>query len=189
MSYYYNSHVIRSNDKRAIEKLELKIEELTAKQERMKAINAYYRKKKNIYGFPDLSDEERKDICWNLSYGKNPKPYPSFTLSNNGAEIRRLKGRLEHLKEIKARGTQEHSEEETGVKGLKVIENAEEVRLLLIFDEELDEKTIKLLDGNRFEWSPKFKAWERVLNNSSKYAAECVIEQLKEWAENEQQNK
>ena len=62
-------------------------------------------------------------------------------LLTNGAEIRRLNGRLEHLKEIKARGTQEHSEEETGVKGLKVIENAEAMRHLLIFDENPDEKT------------------------------------------------
>ena len=143
---------IKSNDARAIEKLELKIEKLTEEQEMMKAVNAYYRKNKTLDGCP---------------------------LSNNNANIRRLKERLEKLKTIKEAGTQEHSEDEVGIEGLKIVENTEAMRIQLIFDDKPDEKTRELLKRNGFRWSPRFTAWQRNLNENGKWAARRVIEELK----------
>lgn len=175
------SGAIKSNDEKAIEKLEVKIERLTELQETMKAVNAYYRKNKTLEGCPDLTMEQiaeaeesmKKD--WHI----DDKPFPSFELTNNGANIRRLQERLDKLKEVKEAGTQEHEEGETGVEGLKVVENAEAMRIQLIFDGKPDEETRTMLKHWGFKWSPRFTAWQRVLNENGKYAAKKVIEELK----------
>lgn len=173
---------IMSDDERAIEKLELKIERLTEEQEMMKAVNAYYRKNKTLDGCPVLTDEQIEEAKAEMSkdWHISDSPYPGWALQNNNANIRRLKERLEKLKEVKAAGTQEHSEEEVGVEGLKIVENTEAMRIQLIFDGKPDEKTRTLLKSYGFKWSPRFTAWQRVLNENGKYAARKVIEKIKE---------
>lgn len=172
---------IKSNDARAIEKLELKIEKLTEEQEMMKAVNAYYRKNKTLDGCPALTEEEIEKVKEEMAKGWNieDKPFPSWALSNNNANIRRLKERLEKLKTIKEAGTQEHSEDEVGIEGLKIVENTEAMRIQLIFDDKPDDKTRELLKRNGFRWSPRFTAWQRNLNENGKWAARRVIEELK----------
>ena len=172
---------IKSNDARAIEKLELKIEKLTEEQEMMKAVNAYYRKNKTLDGCPALTEEEIEKSKEEMAKGWNieDKPFPGWALSNNNANIRRLKERLEKLKAIKEAGTQEHSEDEVGIEGLKIVENTEAMRIQLIFDDKPDDKTRELLKRNGFRWSPRFTAWQRNLNENVKWAARRVIEELK----------
>lgn len=172
---------IKSNDARAIEKLELKIEKLTEEQEMMKAVNAYYRKNKTLDGCPALTEEEIEKSKEEMAKGWNieDKPFPGWALSNNNANIRRLKERLEKLKAIKEAGTQEHSEDEVGIEGLKIVENTEAMRIQLIFDDKPDDKTRELLKRNGFRWSPRFTAWQRNLNENGKWAARRVIEELK----------
>lgn len=172
---------IKSNDARAIEKLELKIEKLTEEQEMMKVVNAYYRKNKTLDGCPALTEEEIEKLKEEMAKGWSieDKPFPGWALSNNNANIRRLKERLEKLKTIKEAGTQEHSEDEVGIEGLKIVENTEAMRIQLIFDDKPDEKTRELLKRNGFRWSPRFTAWQRNLNENGKWAARRVIEELK----------
>ena len=180
---------IKSNDERAIEKLELKIERLTEAQETMKAVNAYYRKNKTLDGCPDLTEEQTAKLKEAMSSGWHyeDKPFASYQLTNNGAEIRRLKERLAKLKEIKEAGTQEHSEEEVGIEGLTVVENTEAMRIQLIFDDKPDEETRALLKSYGFRWSPRFTAWQRNLNDNGKWAAKKVIQLLKKSAEEAEQ--
>lgn len=172
---------IKSDDDRAIEKLELKIERLTDEQEMMKAVNAYYRKNKTLDCCPVLTEEQIEEAKaemskdWNIS----DSPYPGWALSSNNANIRRLKERLEILKEVKAAGTQEHYEDEVGVDGLKIVENTEAMRIQLIFDHKPDEETRTILKSYGFKWSPRFSAWQRVLNENGKSAARKAIEQIK----------
>lgn len=180
---------IKSSDERAIEKLELKIERLTEAQETMKAVNAYYRKNKTLDGCPDLTEEQTAKLKEAMSSGWHyeDKPFASYQLTNNGAEIRRLKERLAKLKEIKEAGTQEHSEEEVGIEGLTVVENTEAMRIQLIFDDKPDEETRALLKSYGFRWSPRFTAWQRNLNDNGKWAAKKVIQLLKKSAEEAEQ--
>lgn len=175
------SDAIKSSDERAIEKLELKIERLTEAQETMKVVNAYYRKNKTLDGCPDITEEQAEKLKEAMESGWHyeDKPFASWQLSNNNAEIRRLKERLTKLKEIKEAGTQEHSEEELGIEGLKVVENTEAMRIQLIFDEKPDEETRELLKSNGFRWSPRYTAWQRNLNENGKWAAQRVINTLK----------
>lgn len=180
---------IKSSDERAIEKLELKIERLTEAQETMKAVNAYYRKNKTLDGCPDITEEQIEKLKTAMASGWHyeDKPFASYQLTNNGAEIRRLKERLAKLKEIKEAGTQEHSEEEVGIEGLTVVENTEAMRIQLIFDDKPDEETRALLKSYGFRWSPRFTAWQRNLNDNGKWAANKVIQLLKKSAEEAEQ--
>lgn len=50
------NHVIYSDDPQAVEKLQAKLDKLTAMHARMKEINAYFRKHATALGCPGLSD-------------------------------------------------------------------------------------------------------------------------------------
>ena len=76
------------------------------------------------------------------------------------------------------RGSSEREAE--GVEGLKVVENAEAMRIQLIFDEKPDANVRAILKDNGFRWAPSQNAWQRQLNESGKWAAERVLKKLKE---------
>ena len=91
---------ISADDDRAVEKLEAKLAGLEAMQEEMKTVNAYYRKHKTLEGCPVLSAEEIGKLQSSMAsdWRKNPVPYPSYLLTNNNANIRRTRQRIEDLK-------------------------------------------------------------------------------------------
>lgn len=171
---------IKSNDERAIEKLEVRIEQLTELQETMKAVNAYYRKHKTLDGCDLIEPEtiEKIKIGMARDWRSDPKPFESFELSNNNTNIRRLKQRLQELEKVKDQKTTEAEIEE--IDGLRVVENVEQMRIQLLFNGKPCEETRTLLKSYGFKWSPKNMAWQRVLNSNGKYAAGKVIEKLKE---------
>ena len=90
---------ISADDDRAVEKLEAKLAGLEAMQEEMKTVNAYYRKHKTLEGCPVLSAEEIGKLQSSMAsdWRKNPVPYPSYLLTNNNANIRRTRQRIEDL--------------------------------------------------------------------------------------------
>ena len=160
---------ISADDPNAIEKLEAKLAALQKSQETMKAVNAYYRKHKTLDGCPDLKPEQIERLKENLSQSIYEKPFPSYSLSNNNAEIRRLKQRIESLKyhqEIDYPGWE--------FEGGKVVANKEANRLQVLFDEKPDADIRSELKSNGFRWSPKENAWQRQLNQNAYYAADSV---------------
>ena len=160
---------ISADDPQAIQKLEAKLEKLQAAQETMKAVNAYYRKHKTLDGCPALSAErieamkEEMSSQWHIQ----DKPYPSWALSNNNAEIRRIKGRIAELTK-----KQETAYSGWEFEGGTVEMNREDNRLQIFFEEKPDEKTRETLKENGFRWSPKAGAWQRQLNDNAIYAAD-----------------
>lgn len=176
------SDAIKSGDAQALEKLRLKLEKLEDLQETMRETNAYYRKEKTLDGCPYLTPKQIEKAKENLpeKYETGYNPFVSWQLSNNSAEIRRIKERIAQLEKVKAEGTQEHTDDELGVEGLRIVENTEAMRIQLIFDGKPDEETRSLLKHWGFKWSPSFGAWQRMLNDNGKYAAKKVIEKLKE---------
>ena len=160
---------ISADDPNAIEKLEAKLAALQKSQETMKAVNAYYRKHKTLDGCPDLKPEQMERLKENLSQSIYDKPFPSYSLSNNNAEIRRLKQRIESLKhhqEIDYPGWE--------FEGGKVVANKEANRLQVLFDEKPDADIRSELKSSGFRWSPKENAWQRQLNQNAYYAADSV---------------
>ncbi|UDK94879.1 hypothetical protein EYB33_00575 (plasmid) [Lysinibacillus sphaericus] len=89
---------ISSDDPEVVQKLEAKIVKLEAWQEKMKATNAFYRKYKTLDDCPHLSKSEVENLKVNMSssWRSEPKPFESYQLTNNNAEIRRLKNVSKH---------------------------------------------------------------------------------------------
>ena len=162
---------ISADDPQAVQKLEAKLEKLQSAQDTMKAVNAYYRKHKTLDGCPNLSAESIEKMKAEMSsqWHIEDKPYPSWALSNNNAEIRRVKGRIAELTR-----KQETAYAGWEFDGGTVEANREDNRLQIFFDEKPDEKTRETLKENGFRWSPKAGAWQRQLNDNAIYVADRI---------------
>lgn len=166
---------IKSSDADAIERLEDKLKDLEDLQEQMKRINAYYRKNNTCVGCDDLTEEQAIRIDDFLKSGRSwyGVPHPTFQLSNNLAEIKRVKARIDELKAVKEAGTSE-----TEYSGFSVVENVELMRLQIIFDSKPDEETRNILKSNGFKWSPSQNAWQRQLTDNARYALKRVLKEI-----------
>ena len=158
-----NSKIISSDDPNALEKLRKKLESLQNKQEYMKRANAHYKKYKTMKGFEDMGDAAAAHmdsyILLNY-YGK--KPFPSFQLENNNANIRRIKERIAGLEKRDSAAFGEG----WAFPGGSVVMNAEENRIQVLFDEKPDEEMRGALKSNGFKWAPSKNAWQRQLNEN-----------------------
>ncbi len=174
---------IRSDDERAVEKLQERLDSLEARQTFMKSVNAWYRTHKTVDGCPLLNADqiEQFKAAMARSWRAEPKPFEEYELTNNNAEIHRTRARLEKLKAVKESGTTETASAE--IEGLKIVENTEAMRIQLIFDGKPDEETRSVLKHRGFRWSPRFGAWQRELNENGKYAAKKAIEEIKAISE------
>ena len=168
---------IQSGDANAIEKLERKLKDLEEQQETMKAINAYWRKHKTLDGCTLVSEKTLAVIKRGMEYSwrQNPVPFEAYTLSNNNANIRNTRIRLESLKAAKA---QETTEKETDVEGVKIVENTELMRIQIVFDGKPEADVRDVLKKNGFRWAPSQSAWQRQLNENGKWAVKRVMEAL-----------
>ncbi len=172
----HGKNIIKSDDEKAVEKLEEKLEGLKENQEAMKAANKALRLKDTEKGNEALrdmgySDEQIKqlrepDFCGRIGF-------PDYALQNNNANIHRIEGRIKQLKATKAKGTQE-----TECKFFKIVRNVEEMRLQLIFEGKPEPEVREVLKSNGFRWAPSQSAWQRHLNGNSEYSLNRVIEEL-----------
>ena len=162
---------ISADDPDAVSKLQSKLAKREALQETMKAVNAYYRKHKTVDGCPHLTPEQIEEMKSSMSsdWRANPQPFESYQLSNNNAEIRRLKERIATLtrqKEIGYVGWE--------FAGGKVEANVGDNRLQIFFDEKPAADTREKLKEYGFRWSPSAGAWQRQLNDNAIRAADYL---------------
>ena len=162
---------ISADDPQAVQKLEKKLESLEKSQETMKAVNAYYRKHKTLDGCPHLSPEQLEKLKADMasSWHLGDKPFATWALSNNSAEIRRVKDRIKSLSQQKEIGFAGWEFD-----GGKVEANTEANRLQIFFEDKPDEATREALKSNGFRWSPKAGAWQRQLTSNAYYAADYM---------------
>lgn len=160
---------ISADDPQAVEKLKTKLADLEQSQETMKAVNAYYRKHKTLDGCPHLKPETIEKLKASMSHDwrADPKPFESYALSNNNANIHRIRERiaaLERNAETVFPGWQ--------FDGGTVEANREENRLQIFFDEKPDADKRDALKKNGFRWAPSAGAWQRQLNHNAYFAAD-----------------
>lgn len=172
---------IMSDDKDALAKLRTKLEELEKAQEHMKAVNAYYRKNKTLTGCPELSEEARLMLESEMSEYPHEAPYPGWALTNNNATIHRVRDRIAALEKEAQRAAQ--SVEPVKGDGYRLVENAELGRVQFIFDGKPDEETRAVLKDRGFRWAPSQGAWQRMLNDNGRWAAQKVKEYLDQCEE------
>ena len=163
---------ISADDPNALERLRQKLDMLEAARERMKKINAHFRKYQTMEGYPEpLTEQEKQHISYMVESGFSK--WGIYDTSNISAAIRSTKDRLERLEAQKVQETKE-----TETEFCTVVENTEIMRLQLIFPDKPDEETRNILKRNGFRWSPKNGAWQRQLTNNARYAAQNVLNAL-----------
>lgn len=174
----YGREIIKSDDERAIEKLEEKLEDLKNMQERMRAANKAIRMKDTEAGDDLLREmgysEETIVELRKPDYGGRVG-FPDFELSNNNANIHRIEDRIKRLKAVKERGSSEQEH-----KTFKAVENTEAMRYQIIFEGKPEAEIRDLLKSNGFKWAPSQGAWQRQITTNGRYAFEHVIKRLKE---------
>lgn len=164
---------ISSDDPNALDKLRHKLEKLEKHQTLMKAANAAIRMKDQAKGDAKLAElgytpEEiqqlrEPDFCGRIGY-------PSYELSNNNANIHRIRDRIAELEKRQTEAPPEGWE----FNGGKVEANATENRLQIFFDDKPDAEVRETLKRNGFRWAPSQGAWQRQLTNNALWAAKHI---------------
>ena len=157
---------IRADDPDALAKLKDKLASLERNHAEMKAVNAYYHKNKTLDGCPGLTDEIRHSLEKYTHLGC----IPTYRLSYNLAEIKRVKQRIAALERLA-----EKRPEGWSFDGGEVVSNTEVNRLQIFFDSKPDETIRSALKKRGFKWAPSMGAWQRLLNNNAIYAANEIL--------------
>ena len=162
---------IRQDDPQAIPKLQKKLDGLEKAQETMKAVNAYYRKHGTLDGCPHLSPENIENLKADMASGWHyeKKPFQSWELSNNNAEIRRVRQRIESLtraSEVAYVGWE--------FDGGHVEANRDQGRLQVFFDGKPEADARQQLKENGFRWAQSVGVWQRLLNDNAYRASDRI---------------
>ena len=162
------SHVIRSDDPQAVEKLQAKLDKLIAMHARMKEINAYFRKHATSLGCPGLSDAEAakldRRVQEGYSWGKAAVSVlrPQRQYGGDAAAPAAHRGGIPDAK---------HRIWGWDFPGGRAEADKEDNRLRLYFDEKPSEEQRSTRKCNGFKWAPSVGAWQRQLNDNAIYAA------------------
>ena len=131
--------------------------------------------------FPHISTDEIEALCRLGFERRNAEElfvpngfgqigFADFTIRNNGANIRRLKKRLESVARLKSTPTNEYP-----IGEVRSVENTEANRLQVCFPEKPSETVRKELKSNGFRWASIAACWQSYLNERQKYRIERIL--------------
>ena len=175
-SYGIGGFPILAGDADAIEKLKAKIADAECTQQTMKMHNAYYRKHKTMKGCEGIPDALAEQLDASIPTTWYKAPHAGWELTNNLANIKRMKERVEALEREK---NAEASEWDTLGLDIKIVENKEIMRLQVVFDGKPSATVRDVMKGAAFHWSPSQGAWQRQLTDNARYALRKALEQIK----------
>ena len=142
---------ISGDDPEALARYQEKLEKLVEKQEFMKAVNKAWKQGKAALIALGISEVESEKVA-----NENKKPFPSWSLSNNNAEIRRVKEKIETLKKL-----DNMTAENIKFKGGEMLVNVDINRVQLFFDGIPSPEIRALLKSHGFKWARSQRAWQR----------------------------
>ncbi|MBU0847476.1 hypothetical protein KKH23_09860, partial [Patescibacteria group bacterium] len=96
--------------------------------------------------------------------------FPSFALTNNSANIRRMKERLIELEKREVTPTAE-----IPFTGGHIVDNREEDRVQIFFDKKPEQAMIDKLKGEGWHWSPSTGSWQRKRTDQAMWSAERIL--------------
>jgi hypothetical protein len=175
----YGEKIISSDNPNAVELLKDKIAKLEKNQEMMKAANKIIRNSKldqtekiNQLVEIGFTEECSKKLFIPDCFGGIG--FEGFTLTNNNANINRLKKRLAGLEK---KANEETAEKESN--GVKIVDNVEYNRLQIFFPGKPSDEIRTYLKSSGFHWSPHYGCWQRMRSND----ANCVAEKAAAMAD------
>lgn len=167
------STAVSSDDPDAVAKLRAKVEGLERGCERMKRANAMIRKGATaadlaaFLGWPETTAAKllAPDFAGRIGF-------PDYKLTNDRAELRRLRARIELL-ERRAIAAPPAPVERDGVR----IEETDN-RVRIFFPSKPDETVRSALKSRGFRWSPSVGAWQRHASPGAWFDAKEVVGKL-----------
>lgn len=160
----------------ALVDLKGKLEEEKVRHAHMIAVNKYFRKFGTVEGCEGVGECERSMIdCW-LKMG-NRAPFLPWQFSSSKARINRLQTRIRDAEAAIAAGSQ--PVEVDGLPGVTYCENGALMRVQLTFENDPGPEVRGILKGNAFRWSYSQRAWQRILNENGKRAAQKALAEIK----------
>ena len=170
-----HNRAIYAEDDDAVENLTERVAALESLRERMKAANRIIKNLKQ-------TQEEKIEALCRLGFERRNAEelfvpncfgqigFADFTIRNNGANIRRLKKRLESVSRLKSTPTKEYT-----IGEVRIVENTEANRLQVFFPEKPSEEVRKELKSNGFRWASIAACWQSYLNERQKYRIERML--------------
>ena len=166
---------ISADDPAAREKLLKRLNELEQRLEMMKRVNLEFRKGgwDAVTGLSEGAREQLKAAMSSIAH-HGERPFPPYSLKNLGANIRRVRARIEELSD------QAELPERDVVEGAAytLAESKESNRIRFTFDAKPDESVRSLLKREGFRWARSVGAWQRQTTAAGWAAAERVCHVL-----------
>lgn len=180
---YIERRPIMTGDADALDRLRQKLAALQAHHQQMKAMNKIVKSPK----FARLPREEQIKKLTD-EHGYKPRSaheltepdfmgkigVPAYMLTNNSAEIRRVKDRIAQLEKLQSQAAS--SEERAD--GIHIERDPEAARIRIIFPDKPDQKTRTLLKQHGFKWAQSLGAWQRQLNSNGEAALKTVLSKI-----------
>jgi hypothetical protein len=168
---------ISSDDPEAVTKLQKQLDFAREMQATFKQINALVRKN-DIEGLKKLAEERHHTKEWaeRLMFPDfmGRRGIPSFTLTNNSANIRRIEQRI---KQLEARDSAPTFEPITG-NGWTCALLRDDNRIAFYFDAIPNYEVRQLMKRAAFKWSPSRSAWVRQDTPNARYSTKMLIKSL-----------
>jgi len=142
---------ISGDDPDALARYQEKLEKLTENQEFMKAVNKAWKQGKGALIALGISETESETLV-----NDTKKPFPTWSLSNNNAEIRRVKEKIDILIKLDSMEA-----ENIKFKGGEMLVNIELNRVQLLFDDIPSPEIRAILKSRGFKWARSQGAWQR----------------------------
>ena len=164
-----SNRTIFSDDPDAAEKLGAKAARLQQRQEMMKAANKLVRKgdKDGLaemgFSLSTITQLLTPDFCGRIGF-------PAYELSNNNANIRRIKQRI---KKIAAHADDETSEIEIGP--VRIVDSVDANQLQVFFPDKPTAEVRTALKRSGFHWTPSIRAWQRHRNDYASQEAKRIV--------------
>lgn len=111
-----------------------------------------------------------------VGWGDQLRGFEGFELSNNNANMTRIKQRIAQLERNAKRTTAT-----TQFPNCQVVQNAEQNRLQFLFAFKPNKESRDILKKHGFRWAPSQDAWQRQLTGSANYAARQVFREFGWW--------
>lgn len=169
---------IRTGESGAVEILEAKIAKLEENQSLMKAANAAIRK--HAKAGKDAQIAALAELGFNqalaaamVAPGKfGGDGFVSFELTNNSANIRRLKDQLAKAQKLAAATTTENE-----VNGVRIVDNVEDDRLQLFFPvDRVPRPVYDQLKSHGFRWTPSVGCFQAYRGGNANYWAKQIAD-------------
>jgi hypothetical protein len=116
-----------------------------------------------------LAELEATHAAMKAANKKARGTYPAYALQNSNANLRRVRERIAHLEKAATRETKVIK-----LDGLTIRHDAEENRVMLLFDQKPTPAILALCKKHGFKWSPSRQANVRFFSNAAIYAAEVI---------------